>query len=155
MRLVGCLSTLEDVQQTAIRSAFFTGLSYAQLAQQRGVPLLVPFTDGDEMPLEPLERIAHTAAAGAPVVEDIAGLERGDPDTPRSGYASRFHHDNEKAEPGYYAVTLDDYKVRAELTTYLDAQKAFVDLQQQRAAEEQEEAEQPQRPQQHDTTTRD
>lgn len=38
-RLVGCLSTLEDVQQTAIRSAFFTGLSYAQLAQQRGVPL--------------------------------------------------------------------------------------------------------------------
>ncbi|WP_204128457.1 hypothetical protein, partial [Pseudomonas ogarae] len=24
---------------------------------------------------------------------------------------------DEKAEPGYYAVTLDDYKVRAELTT--------------------------------------
>ncbi|MCF7752587.1 GH92 family glycosyl hydrolase [Bacillus subtilis subsp. subtilis] len=44
------------------------------------------------------------------------GLERGDPEKPRSGYASRFHHDNEKAEPGYYAVTLDDYKVRAELT---------------------------------------
>ena len=44
------------------------------------------------------------------------GLDRGDPDTPRSGYASRFHHDNETAEPGYYAVTLDDYKVRAELT---------------------------------------
>lgn len=45
------------------------------------------------------------------------GLERGDPDKPRSGYASRFRHDDEKAEPGYYAVTLDDYKVRAELTT--------------------------------------
>lgn len=44
------------------------------------------------------------------------GLERGDPDAPKSGYAARFHHDNEKAEPGYYAVTLDDYKVRAELT---------------------------------------
>lgn len=44
------------------------------------------------------------------------GLERGDPDKPRSGYASRFHHDREVAEPGYYAVTLDDYKVRAELT---------------------------------------
>ena len=44
------------------------------------------------------------------------GLERGDPDKPKSGYASRFHHDNEKAEPGYYAVTLDDYNVRAELT---------------------------------------
>ena len=38
-RLDGCLSTLEDVQQIAIRSAFFTGLSYSQLAQQRGVPL--------------------------------------------------------------------------------------------------------------------
>ncbi|HDS1138388.1 TPA: GH92 family glycosyl hydrolase [Stenotrophomonas maltophilia] len=45
------------------------------------------------------------------------GLERGDPEKPRSGYASRFRHDDEKAEPGYYAVTLDDYKVRAELTT--------------------------------------
>jgi RNA polymerase sigma factor (sigma-70 family) len=38
-RLDGCLSSLEDVQQVAIRSAFFTGVSYAQLAQQRGVPL--------------------------------------------------------------------------------------------------------------------
>ncbi|WP_414538845.1 GH92 family glycosyl hydrolase [Stenotrophomonas forensis] len=45
------------------------------------------------------------------------GLERGDPEKPRSGYASRFRHNDEKAEPGYYAVTLDDYKVRAELTT--------------------------------------
>ncbi len=38
-RLDGCLGTLEDVQQIAIRSAFFTGVSYAQLAEQRGVPL--------------------------------------------------------------------------------------------------------------------
>ena len=44
------------------------------------------------------------------------GLERGDPDRPRSGYASRFRHDDERAEPGYYAVTLDDHHVRAELT---------------------------------------
>lgn len=45
------------------------------------------------------------------------GLERGDPEKPDSGYASRFRHADEKAEPGYYAVTLDDYRVRAELTT--------------------------------------
>lgn len=45
------------------------------------------------------------------------GLERGDPEKPGSGYASRFRHADEKAEPGYYAVTLDDYRVRAELTT--------------------------------------
>jgi predicted alpha-1,2-mannosidase len=43
-------------------------------------------------------------------------LERGDVDKPGSGYTSRFHHDNEKSEPGYYAVTLDDYHVHAELT---------------------------------------
>lgn len=43
-------------------------------------------------------------------------LERGDPDQPRSGYASRFRHATETAQPGYYAVTLDDHQVRAELT---------------------------------------
>ncbi|HST45678.1 MAG TPA: GH92 family glycosyl hydrolase [Luteimonas sp.] len=45
-----------------------------------------------------------------------ARLERGDPETPGSGYASRFRHDDEQAQPGYYAVTLDDHRVRAELT---------------------------------------
>ncbi len=43
-------------------------------------------------------------------------LERGNPDPPGSGYTSRFRHDDETAQPGYYAVTLDDYGVRAELT---------------------------------------
>lgn len=43
-------------------------------------------------------------------------LERGNPDQPLSGYTSRFSHASETAHPGYYAVTLDDYKVRAELT---------------------------------------
>src|SRR5690606_595417 len=49
----------------------------------------------------------------------IAGamrIERGDADKPGSGYTSRFRHDDERAEPGYNAVTLDDYGVRAELT---------------------------------------
>jgi predicted alpha-1,2-mannosidase len=43
-------------------------------------------------------------------------LERGDPAQPGSGYTSRFSHDTEQAEPGYYAVTLADHDVRAELT---------------------------------------
>ena len=43
-------------------------------------------------------------------------LERGDVDHPGSGYTSRFSHADEIAQPGYYAVTLDDYGVRAELT---------------------------------------
>jgi len=33
-----------------------------------------------------------------------------------SGYRSRFSHEREEAHPGYYAVTLDDYRIRAELT---------------------------------------
>ncbi|MCP5113663.1 MAG: glycoside hydrolase family 92 protein, partial [bacterium] len=35
---------------------------------------------------------------------------------PEVGYRSRFRHDTETAQPGYYAVTLDDYGIRAELT---------------------------------------
>ena len=36
---------------------------------------------------------------------------------PDAGYRSRFRHETETASPGYYAVTLDDYKIKAELTT--------------------------------------
>ena len=49
----------------------------------------------------------------------IAGavrLERGAVDKPGSGYTSRFSHRDEVAQPGYYAVTLADYGIRAELT---------------------------------------
>ena len=35
----------------------------------------------------------------------------------KPGYSSAFSHDDEMAVPGYYAVTLKDYSVRAELTT--------------------------------------
>jgi predicted alpha-1,2-mannosidase len=35
----------------------------------------------------------------------------------RPGYSSAFTHDREQARPGYYAVTLQDTGVRAELTT--------------------------------------
>ncbi|MBB1060814.1 GH92 family glycosyl hydrolase [Marilutibacter spongiae] len=50
-----------------------------------------------------------------PISGDVQ-LERGDPDVPGSGYTARFSHDSEVAEPGYYAVTLDNYDIRAELT---------------------------------------
>ena len=56
---------------------------------------------------------------GDVLVMPIAGqvkLERGDAGKPGSGYMSRFSHDSEQAQPGYYAVTLDDYGIRAELT---------------------------------------
>jgi predicted alpha-1,2-mannosidase len=50
-----------------------------------------------------------------PISGDVR-LDPGDQDKPLSGYRSRFSHDTERAEPGYYAVTLSDYGVRAELT---------------------------------------
>jgi len=37
-------------------------------------------------------------------------------DTPGSGYRSHFDRKNEIAQPGYYKVLLDDYKITAELT---------------------------------------
>ena len=49
---------------------------------------------------------------GDVLVMPVAGavqLEPGDPEHPGSGYRSRFSHASERAEPGYYAVTLEDY----------------------------------------------
>ncbi|MDN4039031.1 GH92 family glycosyl hydrolase [Massilia sp. YIM B02443] len=43
-------------------------------------------------------------------------LEPGYPERPFTGYRSRFSHDQEKAEPGYYAVRLKDHEVDVELT---------------------------------------
>lgn len=44
-------------------------------------------------------------------------LEPGNRENPDEGYRSRFSHQNEKAEPGFYSVFLDDYKINVELTT--------------------------------------
>ena len=49
------------------------------------------------------------ATTGEPVLIQGTGDDAG------SGYESRFSHNNEKAEPGYYAVTLDDYGIEAEM----------------------------------------
>lgn len=43
-------------------------------------------------------------------------IEPGNPTEPGSGWFSRFSHMNEVAEPGYYSVMLDDYRIKAELT---------------------------------------
>lgn len=69
---------------------------------------------------------SHTHFSGAGhsdlgdfLLQPIAGevrTEPGDLDKPESGYRSRFRHETEEAHPGYYAVTLEDYHVRAELT---------------------------------------
>ncbi|MGD8414279.1 MAG: GH92 family glycosyl hydrolase [Candidatus Latescibacterota bacterium] len=43
-------------------------------------------------------------------------LEPGDPERPGSGFHSGFRHATERAQPGYYKVTLDDYGIDVELT---------------------------------------
>ena len=74
-----------------------------------------------------IEGFSHTHFSGAghsdlgdflvmPVSGDTVPLEPGDASKPGSGYRSRFSHDGEVATPGYYAVTLDDAGVRAEMT---------------------------------------
>lgn len=42
---------------------------------------------------------------------------KGNEDDPGKGYRSRFSHDNEEARAGYYKVVLDDYQIKAELTS--------------------------------------
>ncbi|WP_047490355.1 GH92 family glycosyl hydrolase [Terriglobus sp. TAA 43] len=48
-----------------------------------------------------------------PISGDV-NLEPGDAEHP--GYRSKFSHVSEKASPGYYGVTLEDYGIKAELT---------------------------------------
>lgn len=43
-------------------------------------------------------------------------LNPGTATNPDSGYRSRFSHEREQAEPGYYSVMLDDYNIKAEMT---------------------------------------
>ena len=51
-----------------------------------------------------------------PTVGEVQ-LNPGTAEKPETGYRSRFSHETEKAEPGYYSVMLEDYKIKAELTT--------------------------------------
>ncbi len=51
-----------------------------------------------------------------PTTEELKVIP-GPENDPDKGYRSRFSHNKEIASPGYYAVTLDDYNIRAELTT--------------------------------------
>ncbi|MBO9711828.1 GH92 family glycosyl hydrolase [Sphingomonas sp.] len=74
-----------------------------------------------------IQGFSHTHFSGAghsdlgdvlvmPQAGDAVQLDPGDPKVPGSGYRSRFDHASETAHPGYYAVTLADSGIRAELT---------------------------------------
>ena len=67
----------------------------------------------------------HMSGTGCPDMCDLMLIpvtgdprwEAGTPEDPDSGYRSRFSHESEEARPGWYAVTLDDYGIRCEITT--------------------------------------
>ncbi len=74
-----------------------------------------------------IQGFSHTHFSGAghsdlgdflvmPVSGDVVPTEPGDAARAGSGYRSRFNHATEVAQPGYYAVTLADPGVRAEMT---------------------------------------
>jgi len=74
-----------------------------------------------------IQGFSHTHFSGAghsdlgdflvmPVAGAAVPVEPGDPKVAGAGYRSRFSHDSELARPGYYAVTLTEPGVRAELT---------------------------------------
>ena len=66
----------------------------------------------------------HLSGTGAPEFCDILLMPTtgkvnvlvGDEEDSKTGYRSKFSHDNEHASPGYYKVFLEDYHVSAELT---------------------------------------
>lgn len=67
----------------------------------------------------------HLSGTGVPEYCDVLFLPHTgnislDPGTraePSAGYRSLYRHETELAQPGYYKVTLDDFKVDVELTT--------------------------------------
>ena len=74
-----------------------------------------------------IQGFSHTHFSGAghsdlgdllvmPISGETVPLDPGDPKTPGSGYRSRFDHHSEVTHPGYYAVSLIDQAVRAEMT---------------------------------------
>ena len=52
-----------------------------------------------------------------PMVGQELLIYPGSKEDPDSGYRSRFSHSKEQATPGYYAGYLEDYNIKAELTT--------------------------------------
>jgi len=51
-----------------------------------------------------------------PTIGNKIQVMPGTKENPDSGYRSRFDHENETANPGYYSVLLKDYNIKAELT---------------------------------------
>lgn len=62
----------------------------------------------------------HSWTMGGLLTMPVTGplkIKPGEENEPDSGYRSRINHKNEKASLSYYSVLLDDYNIKAELTS--------------------------------------
>ncbi|WP_020531848.1 GH92 family glycosyl hydrolase [Flexithrix dorotheae] len=86
------------------------------------------YSSGYSYPDNTIMGFSHTHLSGTgytgcgdvlimPTVGDKIKVVPGPKEDTSIGYRSKFSHENEWANPGYYAVMLEDYNIKAELTT--------------------------------------
>ena len=103
----GMIQLSPDTDQTDFKKSYRLAAGY-----QYGDPTILGFSHTH------FSGTGHSDL-GDVLVMPISGevkLDPGAADAPGSGYRSRFSHTSEQAQAGYYAVTLSDYNIRAELT---------------------------------------
>ena len=126
-------AALSDIVDPAIGTAY-TGHTYPGAVLPFGMVSPSPDTGLNDWPHCPGYHYddssilgfsqTHMSGTGAPDMCDLMLIpvtgepkfEPGTPGNPDEGYRSRFSHESESSRPGYYAVTLDDYGVRCEMT---------------------------------------
>ncbi len=126
-------SRLTDYVDPRIGTAHSRWFFFTPAAVPFGMAKLAPTTDGHLGNKDGWQAVGydsrHTTIEGfanfhefqlggivlAPTVGTLQTTP-GDADNPQSGYRSRFRKSDEVARPGYYAVLLSDYGIRAELT---------------------------------------
>ena len=126
-------SQINPMVGASTSAALGEGKTFPGAATPYGLVQLSPdtITGGDNGPgysyeHKSIEGFSFTHMSGIGWYGDLGNLltiattgplktERGDHGA-EDGYRSRFHHETEVAKAGYYAVTLDDYGVRAEAT---------------------------------------
>lgn len=91
------------------------GYAYSSFANNRESETILGFTQT----LTSGTGTGHVAKYGNILLMPTVGALKVEPGTqthPEGGYRSRFSHDFEEANPGYYKVLLQDYDITAELT---------------------------------------
>jgi predicted alpha-1,2-mannosidase len=133
---LSCRLMAQDVTQYVdpkIGTAHSRWFFYTPAAVPHGMAKLAPSTNGSYGNAQGWEAVGydprhhsiegfvhfHEWQAGGVSIMPATGELKVKPgllEKPDEGYRSRFEHKNEIAEPGYYKVLLDDYKITAELT---------------------------------------